>query len=562
MKKKLLIILLIVVMLELTLFNINSYRVLSSNSKLEYAKDDFKNVYTDEEDEIYIEIDNINTEIKTIHLELNTLKNVDYQVFYTDATSSSLKDLPKKKYIGTSEKSKYIPCYLSGESKLIGIKVFSELAEVEKVTINEKIPFEFNLARVIVLFGIITFVYLLKTLECYKIPYSIKNFEQELTLIFVLCVFVLITCLINQYSINPKEIEDFYSVDFVHALSKGQVHLEREPSDKFKSLENPYDGGERTRAGLKRGSDYLWDVAYFEGKYYVYFGILPAILMLPYHLITGNYIGTPAVVLIFSLLTAISFKSLIKHIFKRYFSEVPFKFMVFSLIILLFGSQILWVNGIPRFYELSIISALFFAVTGINFVFCVLENEDKKYRYMFLASLFLSLSVACRPTQLLTSLVFLPILIMIFIKNVKEKKDIVKNILAVAIPYLSIGIALMYYNYIRFGSIFEFGAGYQLTINDMKNLGNRPMTVGMGIVCSLFSIPHFLPNFPFMIYHNNLLTFYGYYYIENVMGGLFAMVPICLFIFGIYKMWKRTDNKRLLYFTTTVMIVRITYMYN
>lgn len=177
-----------------------------------------------------------------------------------------------------------------------------------------------------------------------------------------------------------------------------------------------------------------------------------------------------------------------------------------------------------------------------------------------MASLFLSLSVACRPTQLLTSLVFLPILIMIFIKNVKEKKDIIKNILAVAIPYLSIGIALMYYNYIRFGSIFDFGSGYQLTINDMKNLDNRLMTIGMGIVCSLFSIPNFLPNFPFMSYHNNLLTFYGYYYIENVMGGLFAVVPICLFIFGIYKMWKRTDNKRLLYFTTIVMVVRITNM--
>ena len=209
MKKKLLIILLIVVMLELTLFNVNSYRVLSSNSKIEYAKENLEAINT-AEDEIYIEIDNINTEVKTIHLELNTLENVDYQVFYTDATSSKLKDLPKKKYIMTSEKSQYIPCYLSGESKIIGIKVFSELAEVEKVTINEKIPFEFNLARVIVLFGIITFVYLLKTLECYKIPYSIKNFEQELTLIFVLCVFVLITCLINQYSINQYEIEYFY----------------------------------------------------------------------------------------------------------------------------------------------------------------------------------------------------------------------------------------------------------------------------------------------------------------------------------------------------------------
>ena len=138
----------------------------------------------------------------------------------------------------------------------------------------------------------------------------------------------------------------------------------------------------------------------------------------------------------------------------------------------------------------------------------------------------------------------------------REKKNIIKNISAIAIPYLTVGVLMMYYNYIRFENIFEFGSSYQLTINDMSNLRNRFMTIGMGIVCSLFSIPTFLPNFPFMQYHNNLLTFNGYYYIENVMGGLFAMVPICLFIFGIFKVWKRTDKKRLINFIITFIIVR------
>ena len=133
MNKKILIILLIVIVLELTLFNVNSYRVLNSNSKKEYSKEDFEYVYTEEEDEVYIKIDNINTEIKTIHIELDTEEAVDYQVLYTDATSSSLKELPRKKYIDTCEKSKYIPCYLSGESKLIGIKVFSDTVDFEKI---------------------------------------------------------------------------------------------------------------------------------------------------------------------------------------------------------------------------------------------------------------------------------------------------------------------------------------------------------------------------------------------------------------------------------------------
>ncbi|MBO5397491.1 MAG: hypothetical protein J6A36_00945 [Clostridia bacterium] len=556
MKKSLFIILLVVLILEITLFNVNSYRVLNNDSKIEYTKEELEYFETNSE-ETYIEIKNINTEIKTIHIKLDTTENVEYQVLYTDETSSCLRELPRKRYIDNYKNSEYIPCYLSGKSQVIAIKLFSNVADFEKVTINEKIPFHFNTVRVCIVFGIITFIYLLKTKDFFKIPFSQKDYSQEIVLIFVLCVFILIISFIWRYSADDLEMLDNYCIDFVDALSAGQVHLLENPSEKLMNLENPYDDEQRINSGLLREKDFLWDVAYYNGNYYMYFGILPAIIMLPYHLITGKYITSAEMVFAFSVLTAISLKALIKNVFNRFFKEVPFKFMVFSLIMLLFGSQILWLNGIPRFYELSIISALFFAVTGINFMFYSTEEDSKhKYWYMFIACLMLSLAVACRPTQLLSTIIVVPILLKIFIQNVKEKKDIIKNILAVLVPYLTVGIALMYYNYIRFGSIFEFGASYQLTINDMTNLGNRFMTIGMGIVCSLFSIPNFIPNFPFMYCHNNLLTFYGFYYIENVMGGLFIMVPICLFIFGIFKVWKRTDNKSLLTFTITLIIVR------
>lgn len=554
--KKHFFILLIVLILETTLFNINSYRIFNDSSKKEYTQNDFEYIET-EENITYIEIKNIDTEVKTVKLELDTMESIDYEVLYTDATSSNFRELPIKRYIDDYENSKYIATYLSGESESIGIKVYSNLVNIEKVIINTKIPFHFSIARVLIVYGIVTFIYLLKTKEIFKIPYSKKNFVQELILLLVLFTFIFIIYFISEYSRNPAEEYDFYSKDFVHALSKGQVHLETQPSQKLMNLDNPYDDGERTQKGLVRVKDFLWDVAYYEGKYYVYFGILPAILMLPYHLITGEYVSTVSAVLIFSILTAISLKELIVNVFYRFFKEIHFKFMVFSLIILLFGSQILWLNGIPRFYELSVISALFFAVTGINFMFYATdENSRCKYLKMFISALCLSLSVACRPTQLLSSIIILPVIIKIFIKNVREKKNIIKNIFAIAIPYLTVGVLMMYYNYIRFENIFEFGSSYQLTINDMSNLRNRFMTIGMGIVCSLFSIPTFLPNFPFMQYHNNLLTFNGYYYIENVMGGLFAMVPICLFIFGIFKVWKRTDKKRLINFIITFIIVR------
>ena len=118
--------------------------------------------------------------------------------------------------------------------------------------------------------------------------------------------------------------------------------------------------------------------------------------------------------------------------------------MVYSLIILLFGSQILVINGRPKFYELAVISGLFFAITGIVFLFNAIEDEKIKYRYLFGSSLFLSLSVACRPTMLLTSFIAMPYFIKIAINSIKNRKDIFKTFCVIGMPYLIIGGLQMY----------------------------------------------------------------------------------------------------------------------
>ena len=260
-------------------------------------------------------------------------------------------------------------------------------------------------------------------------------------------------------------------------------------------------------------------------------------------------------ILIFSLLTIWSLKELIINIFERYFKNTPFKIMIFSMLILLFGSQILILNGRPKFYELAVISGLFFATAGINFLLMGIKEKDIKYKYIFLSSLFLSLSVACRPTMLFTSLIALPVFIKIFVKNLRKKQNIGKSIASICIPYILIGSLLMYYNYIRFNSIFEFGASYQLTVNDMSSLKNRIITIGTGIVCNLFGMPSFTSSFPFIETNKNILTFYGYYYIEDMIGGLFILTPICFAIFSLRKLWKKSENKEVCYAILTFSVI-------
>lgn len=292
----------------------------------------------------------------------------------------------------------------------------------------------------------------------------------------------------------------------------------------------------------------------------MYFGILPALLVfLPYNLLTGRYLKLSVVTYGFSILIFILLKEILLKLLSRYFKKIKFKNVVYYLIILLSGTLIFYANGMSRFYEVVIISGLYFVLQGINCILNALENEKNRHLNIFLGCLCLALSVACRPTDLLASILIVPYLIKLFIDYIKQIKNnkinLTKLILAVVIPYITVGTALMWYNYVRFGNVFDFGSKYQLTINNMVELENRTASIPAGIFCNLFSIPKFIPDFPFITHSNDTPIFYGYYYIEDMIGGVFAMAPICLSIFFIVKFNQKIKNEELKVLVNTLIIV-------
>ena len=61
-------------------------------------------------------------------------------------------------------------------------------------------------------------------------------------------------------------------------MADGQLYLEVEPPQWLVDMDNPYDKGARDELQKQTGESYLFDVAYYEGHYYVYFGVLPVLL--------------------------------------------------------------------------------------------------------------------------------------------------------------------------------------------------------------------------------------------------------------------------------------------
>ncbi len=436
---KLLINLIIALFLEVIVFNITSYRVLLGNfEKREFNNPEFVQY---EGSKAILKIDNINAKVATIKVNFNEkIEDVrEYKLYFSDETSSNYRGLNSKNYIPGNEKSKYIPVYLSGNVNGLEISIDKDIYEknqLDSIIVNEKIPFEFNIVRFIIVLGILGFRYLLKYEKNINKEYSPKNLTQELVLLFVIGIFFVISIFINQNSIEPDS-HKIYNEKFVNSVYHGSFALEDTPSEAFMELENPYDDLERSK--LERGKDYLWDTAYYNGKYYVYFGILPLLVFfLPYYAIFKKYLDMAIVIFILSMFIFVLIKEILLKIVNRYFSNISFKFVLYSLIILCSGSLILYADGMSRFYELAVLSGVACVLFGIYFILKSLEKDEKKYINIFLGSLFLALSVACRPTDLLASLLILPYLIQLLIRSIKQfktaKKPLFKLIISCRNP--------------------------------------------------------------------------------------------------------------------------------
>lgn len=113
----------------------------------------------------------------------------------------------------------------------------------------------------------------------------------------------------------------------------------------------------------------------------------------------------------------------------------------------------------------------------------------------------------------------------------------------------------MIYNYIRFKNPLEFGAKYQLTVNDISNLKYRFMIIPAGLVISLFKIPRIIPKFPFIIQDDSTISTFGYFYSEDNIGGLFILVPICFAIFLFPKLKGKFKDKEILYIVKSFIII-------
>ena len=421
--------------------------------------------------------------------------------------------------------------------------------------INHRIKFHFSWARVLLLLGAASILFFPICLFRDRKEQTGKPWKKIIleTLMYVIPIAIVVAL----FAIYGHFANEFCSKDsgtqiskeLVDAFMKGHVYLDEKPSEALMALSNPYD------PNMRGGVSYLWDHLYYNGKYYSYYGITPVFLLfLPFRLIFGQYLYDAYGVLFFTVIGVVfmtlAYNRMLKILFKDKPLPLAVKYTLYGLLFL--GSGCLFNLTRPYFYEVSTSSAymcmmimLYHLVSG-GILF---KKEDKKHftYHLVFASLWGALAVLARATMALYAICHLVYLGFYFFKNRKEmqKKDIVLFFVCSLVPYTIFGSIQCIYNYLRFGSFFDFGIEYSLTIADFKNMPFHFGNVLTSLYNFLFGLPIPTANSYFM-YGANIHFGGAYYFFETSSSiGLFIRMPILWLIFILPFMDKATGKERL-----------------
>lgn len=549
--------------LETTLFNFCHYQSLNYQEKIlesprlgKGIKEENGNLTVEESGIYTIEFPNINTKIHNIYINVENINSkyspIEMSISYIDEANVAYVPTPSFTTTQQINKSFYHKIHTSGKSEKIGLNIrFNEAGKyvINEVKINSTTPFEISKSRIALITFIIFLCYIFGAKsKIYKLQLLQYKYKKTAIIIFVAIevVFCSLIFLTNTLYMKGEFIHHKQYQMLAHSFKEGKTNLDYPVSDILSNLSNPYDPQLRSDSKLEKNVDYCWDTAFYNKKYYVYFGVLPVVTAyLPYNLITGKDLANHHLIYVMVILTILSCLYLVYQIIKRWFPKTSIGMFFLLSILLINSSGLLLLCKCHDLYSVPIVYSLFFASFGLGLWISAYDkkkNNQNIYKLMA-GSLCMALVAGCRPQFLISSFFIFPIFISYFIKDKKNNKRKTIELCALLVPYIIVAIPLMIYNYVRFDSIFDFGANYNLTTNDMTKRGFVLERIFTGLYYMLLAIPDVKPIFPFLNSQVVQTTYLGITINEPLFGGFLICNVICIITLFLPKLKKQFEQK-------------------
>jgi hypothetical protein len=259
---------------------------------------------------------------------------------------------------------------------------------------------------------------------------------------------------------QPGDLE-YYPL-LVDGFLNGQLSLKYEGDPGIAKLKDPYDP-------VQNAPYRLLDITYYKGRYYIYFGPTPALtLLMPWKLLTGFHLPTRLGVIAFCFVGYLTSLELLLRLRRIYFPEASERSVWLGALILGLANMAPALLRRATVYELAIACAYFFVMLSFLALLRFLSGAQRPKLWLIVASAAYGLAILARPTCLYGAVIFMPVLVRLcWRRGQGMRPDARRWFAAVAIPLGAIFCGMLVYNYLRFGSPFEFGQIYQLSSKDM-----------------------------------------------------------------------------------------------
>jgi hypothetical protein len=324
---------------------------------------------------------------------------------------------------------------------------------------------------------------------------------------------------------------------------KGKLYLEIEPRPELLKVPDPYD----PQANVEYR---LHDASLYKGRYYLYFGAVPAVtLFLPYRLVTGHDLPNRVAVALFCSGGFLFYCYLFSLFAERNRWSIP-QWLELGLIVCLGAmSEVGLLLRRPMFYEVAVAAGYCFVAGGFVLLSKAIFSPRADYRLFLAAGLMFGLAVGCRPDLLVVGGAAFAAIIFRAKQDGRAKRGVGAAI-AFGAGIGACGLVLMWYNYARFDSPLEFGLTYQLGFfSQMKprysDFKRHARIAAYTAEKLLFLMPRLDRTFPFLhtVFINPLQGIDGPALWTEDMVGLFPAAPVALL--GCFMPWLRAGKSKI-----------------
>ena len=157
------------------------------------------------------------------------------------------------------------------------------------------------------------------------------------------------------------ETTNYYDLQAT-AFRHGQLALQLKPDPALLAMPDPYDvQARRAQPGLS----YLFDGFFYQGKYYLYWGPVPAVILALIKFIQPVAIGDQFLVFVYVSGLFIFQSLLVLFIWRRFFQNLPPWTILLGIALVGLASPLTWLINQPEIYEASIAAGQYLLVGGL-----------------------------------------------------------------------------------------------------------------------------------------------------------------------------------------------------